>query len=125
MNNMVKNTNEHTNRARQSIEPAKRQSKATGKAPASGAPAHREVTFAVYEPAAGQVYVSGAFNGWSREANPLTRQANRDWKATIALPPGRHEYKFVVDGKWKIDPRAHHVSPNGLGTLNSVLEVQA
>ena len=41
------------------------------------------------------------------------------------LPPGRYEYKFVIDGKWKIDPRAHQFSPNSFGTLNSVIEVKA
>ena len=87
------------------------------------ASSHREVTFAVYEPRAEQVFVCGAFNDW--QAAPLTRQENRDWKTTLALAPGRYEYKFVVDGKWKIDPRAAHSTPNGLGTLNSVLEVTA
>jgi len=94
----------------------------TGK-PAPKATSHREVTFAVYEPRAEQVFVCGAFNDW--QAAPLTRQENRDWKTTLALAPGRYEYKFVVDGKWKIDPRAAHSTPNGLGSLNSVVEVTA
>ena len=85
----------------------------------------REITFAVYEPRAEQVFVCGPFNGWSPSATPLTRKENRDWKATIALPPGRHEYKFVVDGKWKPDPRGVETVPNAFGTLNSVVEVKA
>lgn len=85
--------------------------------------ANREVTFAVYEPRAEQVYVSGAFNGW--QATPLTRRGNNDWKATVTLVPGRYEYKFVVDGQWKVDPRSEQFSPNAFGTLNSVIEVKA
>jgi 1,4-alpha-glucan branching enzyme len=87
--------------------------------------AHREVTFAVYKPQAQRVFVSGAFNGWSKDATPLIRRPNRDWKTTIPLTPGLHEYKFVVDGNWMIDPRASKSSANGLGTLNSVIEVKA
>jgi 1,4-alpha-glucan branching enzyme len=83
----------------------------------------RDVIFAVHEPRAEQVFVCGAFNDW--QATPLIRKANRDWKTTVALAPGRYEYKFVIDGKWKIDPRAHQFSPNGFGTLNSVIEVKA
>ena len=111
------------------VQPAKRQTKSSAsarkvvKASAPKAPARREVTFAVYEPRAEQVFVSGVFNDW--QATPLTREGNRDWKATVSLVPGRYEYKFVVDGQWKIDPRSHHTSANGFGTLNSVIEVKA
>lgn len=43
-------------------------------------------------------HVAGLFNGWSDTANPMT-DANEDgiWEATIALPPGNHEYKFLKD----------------------------
>jgi 1,4-alpha-glucan branching enzyme len=105
---------------------AKRDSGSSVKAvklPPLTATSERQVTFAVYEPKAEQVLVSGAFNDW--QGTPLTRHANRDWKTTVALAPGRHEYKFIVDGKWKIDPRASHSTPNAFGTLNSVIEVKA
>ena len=83
------------------------------------------VTFALYKPDAERVFLSGAFNGWSPESTPLTRQPNRDWQATVPLAPGRYEYKFVVDGKWMLDPRAPHCAPNEFGSLNSVIEVKA
>ena len=43
-------------------------------------------------------YVSGTFNNWSGDANPMT-DANADgvWEATIAIAPGTHEYKFSRD----------------------------
>ena len=43
-------------------------------------------------------YVSGTFNNWSGNANPMT-DANADgvWEATIAIAPGTHEYKFSKD----------------------------
>jgi len=93
--------------------------------PATQAALKREVTFAVYQPDAERVFLSGVFNDWSTEATPLTRQPNRDWKTTVALTPGRYEYKFVVDGKWILDPRASVSAVNDFQTLNSVIEVKA
>ena len=45
-----------------------------------------------------QVYVSGSFNGWSGDANPMS-DANADgiWEVTLNLPAGQHEYKFSLD----------------------------
>ena len=93
--------------------------------PAKSSSPLREVTFAVYEPRAEQVFLCGAFNGWSPDATPLERKQNRDWKTTLSLAPGRYEYKFVIDGKWRPDPRAWETVSNGFGTLNSIVEVKA
>jgi hypothetical protein len=41
----------------------------------------------------------------------------------VLLPEGRFEYKFVVDHRWQTDPANDRYCPNGLGSLNSVLEV--
>jgi hypothetical protein len=45
-----------------------------------------------------QVYVSGSFNNWSGDANPMS-DANSDgiWEVTLDLPGGQHEYKFSLD----------------------------
>ncbi len=83
------------------------------------------VTFALPEPGAQQVTLSGEFNGWSRESTPMKRQENGRWEATVVLPPGRYQYKFVVDGQWIPDPQAHENVWNEHGTLNSVIEVCA
>jgi Secretion system C-terminal sorting domain/Carbohydrate-binding module 48 (Isoamylase N-terminal domain) len=64
------------------------------------------VTFRVnmrrYTSAFTQVYVSGSFNGWSNESNPLTKPVGTDsiWKTTIKIQKGtEYEYKFQLD-KW-------------------------
>ena len=45
-----------------------------------------------------QVYVSGTFNEWSGDANPLSDEdGDGIWHATIPLPAGTHEYKFTLD----------------------------
>lgn len=47
-------------------------------------------------------YVSGSFNGWSGDANPLS-DSNGDgiWEASLSLQPGNYEYKFELDN-WAI-----------------------
>ncbi len=89
------------------------------------APREAKVTFTLVEPQAKLVCVSGTFNAWAPEATPLARQTDGRWAVTLALPPGRHEYKFVVDGQWLPDPKAPENVFNVHGTLNSVVEVTA
>jgi hypothetical protein len=39
------------------------------------------------------------------------------------LPPGKYEYKFLVDDKWTIDPQNTQTSQNDFGTQNSILNL--
>jgi 1,4-alpha-glucan branching enzyme len=71
------------------------------------------------------VTVCGSFNGWRPGATPLSRDAAGHWQTTVALAPGRYEYKFVVDGEWLPDVHASQTVLNQYGTLNSVLQVRA
>jgi 1,4-alpha-glucan branching enzyme len=84
-----------------------------------------KMTFVLDDPGAKQVFLSGEFNGWSPDTMPMRRYGDGHWEITVALAPGRHEYKFVVDGNWKNDPLAHVNVWNPNGTLNSVAQVQA
>jgi len=84
-----------------------------------------KVTFALHEPGAKQVFLCGEFNGWASDATPMKRDDAGHWETTLALAPGRHEYKFVVDGNWKHDPLARVNVWNRNGTLNSVAQVRA
>ena len=81
------------------------------------------VTFVLLEPDAHRVSLSGEFNGWSLDATPLKRQEGGHWETTVALAPGRYQYKFVVDGQWIPDPLARENVWNQHGTLNSVITV--
>jgi hypothetical protein len=50
--------------------------------------------------------VVGSFNNWNLEdAVPLTKSSPHDvFEATIALPEGTYEYKFIIDGhRWCYD----------------------
>lgn len=88
--------------------------------------------FACRAPDARAVFVAGTFNDWNPTAAPLTRAENGDWAGALDLPPGRYEYKFVVDGRWCCAPGCEEpatgcpmCAPNGFGTMNRVLEVPA
>ncbi|MAE72272.1 MAG: hypothetical protein CME06_17615 [Gemmatimonadetes bacterium] len=68
--------------------------------------------------------VSGSWDGWV--AHPLARGADqRLWKARLAVPSGRHLYRFVVDGLPSIDPANLAIDVAGDGGLASVLEGNA
>jgi len=75
-------------------------------------------------PAAKSAAVAGSFNGWDQKRNPLQKDSNGGWRTTLWLPPGRYEYRFVVDGaQWCNDPVAKESVPNEFGSTNSVIVV--
>jgi len=53
----------------------------------------------------------------------MVRHANGDWTLQIELPIGTHQYLFVVDGKWVLDPLARLSYLNSHGGTNSVILV--
>ena len=71
---------------------------------------------------AGEVILTGNFNGWDERAIKMKRDTD-GWHLRADLPPGRYEYKFIIDGKWSHDPEAKENVYNEHGTLNSVLKV--
>lgn len=71
---------------------------------------------------AARVCVSGDFNNWSPDGFPMKKEGN-DWVASQHLLPGKHVYKFVVDGKWITDPGNKLREPNEFNQENSVIWV--
>ena len=94
-------------------------------APVSAAPTTLNVSFALHKPDAKGVSLCGDFNGWLPSATSMKRHDDGRWETTVALAPGRYQYKFIVDGEWIPDPAAQHNVPNQHGSLNSVVEVRA
>jgi 1,4-alpha-glucan branching enzyme len=71
-----------------------------------------------------KVYVAGSFNNWDPTTHPLEHHPEDGvFRATINLPEGTHESKFVVNGVWHLDTQCPHFVPNAHGTLNSVVHV--
>jgi hypothetical protein len=107
--------------------PPKSPEKVAVAAPAEKPPAPKtlSVSFALHKPDAKRVSLCGDFNGWSPTATPMKRHDDGHWGTTVALAPGRYQYKFVVDEEWIADPAAQKNVPNEHGSLNSVVEVRA
>ena len=80
----------------------------------------------VHRPAAGRtvrdVHVAGDFNGWSTTSHRLLPGPGGH-ELFVALPPGSHPYKFVVDGEWMPDAANPEKSDDGTGNENSVARV--
>jgi 1,4-alpha-glucan branching enzyme len=82
----------------------------------------KEVDFELKAPQAKTVYVVGDFTAWEKKIR-LRRFSSGLWKKRLALRSGRYEYKFVVDGEWRVDPVNDQTVYNSMGTLNSVKEL--
>ena len=83
------------------------------------------VQFAVELPDAQTVALAGSFNNWNDSTVLFARsEGSGVWTVTVPLPPGRHEYLFVVDGeRWVPDPHAHAAVDDGFGNQNSMIVV--
>jgi 1,4-alpha-glucan branching enzyme len=86
-------------------------------------PGKKRVVFSLEAPDAQQVLVTGTFCDWQTDSCTLKKGSKGLWKATLSLPPGRHEYRFLVDGEWRDDPNCTERVPNPFGTENCVLHV--
>lgn len=85
----------------------------------------KRVTFEVAADPASEVYLAGSFNNWDAQRHKMkdTRR-NGSYAITLMLPKGEHEYKFVINGNWVVDPECQDWTRNSFGTLNSVKKVE-
>ena len=91
---------------------------------ALAAPRAVPVRLVLHAPAAQTVAVAGTWNDWDPQATPLIAVGDGLFAVTIALPAGRHEYMFVVDGvHWVSDPAATLTQDDGFGRQNAVLNI--
>ena len=84
----------------------------------------RRMTFLYPAPAAEEVLLLGDFNGWDPLKHPMKKDENGVWKKIVMVPPGRHEYKFLVDGQWRLDPENQQICRNCFGTRNNYIELE-
>jgi 1,4-alpha-glucan branching enzyme len=71
-------------------------------------------------PDAKQVIVSGNFNNWNPEGYTMQKK-DGVWSIPVYLKTGKCTYKFIVDGKWILDPDNKLWEENEYGTGNSLL----
>lgn len=71
------------------------------------------------------VGVAGSWNNWEPEPMQGTTEDGLFF-TVVVLPPGRHEYMFVIDGEqWLSDPTALLTHDDGFGQRNAVLQIGA
>jgi len=83
-------------------------------------PKSKKVRFNLYAPEAERVFLAGDFNNWDVDNLPMKKAKKGTWETSFALPLGRYEYRFRVDGVWHDDPNAHERVENPFGSQNSV-----
>ena len=72
--------------------------------PVSSADSLISVRFEYRDRTARYVSVAGEFNGWNAVNQQLSLEKVGLWSAELRIPAGEYAYKFVVDGKWLLDP---------------------
>lgn len=97
---------------------------AQNQAPKTSTPKKRKIRFSLIAPDASNVSVAGDFNAWDATCHSLKKKNNGQWEKSLNLPPGAYQYKFVVDGQWRLDPGNDQACDNEFGTRNNVLVVK-
>jgi 1,4-alpha-glucan branching enzyme len=80
----------------------------------------KKIEFKLYALEAQRVALAGDFNDWNVNTLPMKKDSEGNWRANIALPPGRYEYRLWVDGAWHDDPNSHEKVENPFGSQNCV-----
>lgn len=81
------------------------------------------VAFTLHSKQADSVFIAGSFNNWSGSFNPLTKQNDSTWSATLYLNPGYYYYKFVLNDNWIPDPGNDWKINDGGNSFNSIVKV--
>lgn len=84
--------------------------------------------FRLYMPHAGSVEVVGSFCDWTLDPSAGVLELHRDdegwWSGRLSLPPGDHEFCYLVDGRaWMPDYAAAGVRRDSSGRWVSLLSV--
>ncbi len=70
-----------------------------------------------------RVEVTGEWNGWSNPGVALASDGAGAFRGDVAIPPGFHGYKLLIDGEWQLDPDAARRKYVG-GVENSGVRVE-
>ena len=85
----------------------------------------KPVEFRFEAPPGVRVGVAGTFNNWDPYCDQMREEGtNGSYRLVLQLPPGRHEYRFVMGDEWRADPQNPDTIVNSYGSLNSVMTVQ-
>jgi 1,4-alpha-glucan branching enzyme len=83
----------------------------------------RKQEFRFSAPNAMSVLLVGDFSHWQRRGIPMRKGKDGTWTATVDLSPGKHSYRFIVDGEWRDDPECILRVANPFGSQDMVRQV--
>ena len=73
---------------------------------------------------ADRIHVCGTFNNWEERAMPMHQDRDGVWRAQLELSLGqRHEFRYLIDGRWQTDYHADGFTENGFGSHNSIVDL--
>jgi 1,4-alpha-glucan branching enzyme len=81
----------------------------------------RPINFFCEAPRAKSVLIAGDFNHW--KPVPMQRRVDGWWCTQILLCHGHHQYRFLVDGKPRLDSAATGVARDDAGEQVSLIAV--
>jgi hypothetical protein len=73
---------------------------------------------------AASVALTGSFVSWAGTAPPaiaFTKGVDGAWTGSYDFPAGEHQYKYIVDADWIVDPTNPDQADDGFGGKNSVI----
>jgi 1,4-alpha-glucan branching enzyme len=83
---------------------------------------HKE-NFSFTAPEAMSVLLVGDFTHWQGHPRSMRKGPDGIWSTSIDLTPGKHTYRFIVDGEWRDDPECAIHIPNPYGSEDMVRQV--
>ena len=84
----------------------------------------KKTEFSLSAPQAQRVSIAGDFNQWNPSSHPLQQDTKGTWRISLDLKPGKHEYRFLLDGEWQNDPNCDSFVENPFGTSNCLKIVE-
>jgi 1,4-alpha-glucan branching enzyme len=89
----------------------------------SGSIEKKRVEFRLKAEPGREIFIAGTFNDWDPTDTKLKENRAGLYSIAFHLPVGLHEYKFVVNGIWEVDPENPEKLQNAFGEVNSVITV--
>lgn len=72
-----------------------------------------------------EVSVAGTFNNWSPDSHRLRPNPRLGvLELCVPVPPGRHSYRLIIDGRWCADSFNPGTEVNPFGEHNSIIHVE-
>lgn len=70
-----------------------------------------------------RAFLVGDFNCWDEHSHRMKQDNKDQLQLDLDIPPGKYNFKYLVDGVWWNDPDADDYAQNSWGSEDSVIKV--